>query len=171
MSKAAHQQVLALWQQYKAAISRTLLGYEADYSLRQDLMQELYLALYHSAERLAAAENQRAYLFRVMHNVAVDHIARASRQRWQPLEEQELPEELTAACPSEQKSAEQQSSLLLQAVQQLSPAHRQVVLLAMEDTDPQQIADILGLSHGAVRVRLSRAKAELQELLDHASSL
>ena len=80
--------MLQLWQQNQGAISRTLLASEADPAARQDLKQDIFLALHQAAERLQAAELPRAYLFRIVHNVTVDHIARAQRHKWQPLEEE-----------------------------------------------------------------------------------
>ena len=77
----AEQFLLELWQQNQAAISRTLMASEADPAARQDLKQDIYLALHQSAERIQAAEMPRAYLFRIVHNVTVDHIARAKRQQ------------------------------------------------------------------------------------------
>ncbi|PTB87402.1 RNA polymerase sigma factor, partial [Pseudidiomarina aestuarii] len=46
-------------------------------------------------------------------------------------------------------------------------ANQQVILLALEDLDAPEIADILQISHGAVRVRLNRAKTELTELMQN----
>jgi RNA polymerase sigma-70 factor (ECF subfamily) len=156
--------VLQLWQQHQGAISRTLLANEADPAARQDLKQDVFLALHQAAERLQAAELPRAYLFRIVHNVTVDHIARAQRHKWQPLDD-EIQQSLLDDCPSEQLDGQQQSRQLMQAVRRLSPANRQVILLAMEDLDAPEIADILQISHGAVRVRLNRAKTELMELM------
>lgn len=49
---------------------------------------------------------------------------------------------------------------------QLSPADRSIVLLAeLEDFSSQQIADELGMTAGAVRVRLSRLRVRLAEKL------
>ena len=163
---APEQFLLQLWQQNQAAISRTLMASEADPAARQDLKQDIYLALHKSAERIQAAEMPRAYLFRIVHNVTVDHIARAKRQQWQELDE-ETQHLLVQDCPSEQVGEQQQSQQLLQAVRQLSPANRQVILLAMEDLDTPEIAEILQLSQGAVRVRLNRAKTELMEIMHH----
>ena len=160
------QFLLQLWQQNQGAISRTLLASEADPAARQDLKQDIFLALHQAASRLQAAEMPRAYLFRIVHNVTVDHIARAQRHKWQPLEE-ELQQQMLDDCPSEQLGEQQQSQQLMQAVRRLSPANRQVILLAMEDLDAPEIADILQISHGAVRVRLNRAKTELMELMQN----
>lgn len=158
------QCLLQLWQQNQGAISRTLMASEADPAARQDLKQDIFLALHQSAIRLQAAELPRAYLFRIVHNVTVDHIARAKRQQWQPLDE-DTQHMLVQDCPSAQVGEQQQSQQLMQAVRRLSPANRQVILLAMEDLDAPEIAEILQISHGAVRVRLNRAKTELMELM------
>lgn len=159
------QFLLQLWQQHQGAISRTLLASEADPAARQDLKQDIFLALHQAAGRLQSAEMPRAYLFRIVHNVTVDHIARAQRHKWQQLEEDM--QQIFDDCPSEQLGEQQQSQQLMQAVRRLSPANRQVILLAMEDLDAPEIADILQISHGAVRVRLNRAKTELMELMQN----
>jgi RNA polymerase sigma-70 factor (ECF subfamily) len=156
--------VLQQWQQHQGAISRALLANEADPAARQDLKQDIFLALHQAADRLKAAEMPRAYLFRIVHNVTVDHIARAQRHKWQPLDD-EIQQQLLDDCPSQQLAEQQQSQQLMLAVRQLSAANRQVILLAMEDLDAPEIADILQISHGAVRVRLNRAKTELMELM------
>lgn len=158
--------MLQLWQQNQGAISRTLLASEADPAARQDLKQDIFLALHQAAGRLQAAEMPRAYLFRIVHNVTVDHIARSQRHKWQPLEE-DMQQQMLDDCPSEQLGEQQQSQQLMLAVRRLSPANRQVILLAMEDLDAPEIADILQISHGAVRVRLNRAKTELMELMQN----
>ena len=165
-NQSAIEFVLQLWQQHQGAISRSLLANEADPEARQDLKQDIFLALHQAAERLQAAELPRAYLFRIVHNVTVDHIARAQRHKWQPLDE-DIQQQLLEDCPSEQLGEAQQSQQLMQAVRCLSAANRQVILLAMEDLDASEIADILQISHGAVRVRLNRAKNELMELMQH----
>lgn len=160
------QFLLQLWQQNQGAISRTLLASEADPAARQDLKQDIFLALHQAAGRLHAADMPRAYLFRIVHNVTVDHIARAQRHKWQPLDD-DMQQQMLDDCPSEQLGEQQQSQQLMQAVRRLSPANRQVMLLAMEDLDAPEIADILQISHGAVRVRLNRAKTELMELMQN----
>jgi RNA polymerase sigma-70 factor (ECF subfamily) len=160
------QFLLQLWQQNQGAISRTLMACEADPAARQDLKQDIYLALHQSAERIQAAEMPRAYLFRIVHNVTVDHIAKTKRHRWQELDE-DTQHLLLQDCPSQEVGEQQQSQQLMLAVRKLSAANRQVILLAMEDLDAPEIAEVLQLSQGAVRVRLNRAKTELMEIMHH----
>ena len=56
---------------------------------------------------------------------------------------------------------------VLQAVQRLSLRQRAVVFLTYwEDLGPASVAELLGISEGAVRRHLARARARLKEVLD-----
>jgi RNA polymerase sigma-70 factor, ECF subfamily len=75
-----------LWAEFAPAISRTLLSYERDATLREDLLQDLFLAILGSVERATAAANPKAYVLRIAHNVASDHIARRLKHAWVELD-------------------------------------------------------------------------------------
>lgn len=160
-----------LWQQYAPGIVRTLASYELDSQLREDLAQEIFCAIAQSVERVLAAENPRAYVFRIAHNVAVDHVARQVRDKAETHEPEQLAQlqeqssDAESDCPAEQVHKNQQQAALARAVQQLAAPYRQVILLLLEDLSANEIADVLQVSAGAVRVRINRAKTELRSVL------
>jgi RNA polymerase sigma-70 factor, ECF subfamily len=103
-----------------------------------------------------------AWLFRIAHNLAMDHF-RASR-RWQP--EEEIPE----AVQGEETSAEEQAFVslgqtsLLQLIDRLSPEQRQVLTLKFVFRfSNAEAAAILGKTEGAVKSLQHRALASLQK--------
>ncbi len=155
----------ALWSQFGPAIARTLLSYERDADLRQDLMQEVFLAVLGSIDRIETANNPKAYLLRVAHNVAIDHVARESRHTWVELDDEV---EDPNVNPESDAQAAGERKRLLKCVRRLRLPYRQVIVLALEGFDHEEIAEVLGIDRGTVRVRYSRAKARLKELLDHA---
>ena len=56
---------------------------------------------------------------------------------------------------------------VLAAVARLSPRQRAVVYLTYwDDLDPMSVAEVLGISDGAVRRHLARARKSLRRLLD-----
>ena len=167
------QQAEQLWNSHSAGIVRTLASYESDPQLREDLAQEIFCAITQSAQRIVAAENPRAYIYRIAHNVAVDHIARQVKEKAEPYEPEQLTQmqeqssQSNADCPAQLAQSQQQQQSLLRAVQALAAPYRQVIILLLEDLTANEIADVLQISAGAVRVRINRAKTELRSLLQH----
>jgi RNA polymerase sigma-70 factor (ECF subfamily) len=164
-SASRMQRTQALWGAHAPAIARALLCYERDADLRQDLTQDVFLAMLASLERIEAADRPKAYLLRIVHNVATDHVAKEARHRWVA-----LPESIVAPGrdPAERANAAHERERLIDAVRQLSLPYRQVVALALEGLDHAEIAESLGISQGTVRVRYFRAKDRLKELLGDA---
>ena len=57
--------------------------------------------------------------------------------------------------------------LILKSLSSLPDSEREVIILrAIEGFTGDEIALILGISHGSVRVRLHRARARIEEQLD-----
>jgi len=103
-----------------------------------------------------------AWLFRIAHNVAMDHF-RASK-RVQP--EEEVPEPIGA----EQISAETEAmrsigrQSMLQMIESLSPEQQQVLTLKFVfNFGNGEVASILGKTEGAVKSLQHRALASLQK--------
>jgi RNA polymerase sigma-70 factor, ECF subfamily len=151
-----------LWADYGPALSRTLRSYEADPHLCEDLAQNVFLALLTSLDRIAQADNPKAYVFRIAHNVATDHVCKAVKQpRLEPLPE--LVDSRRQPARLVERHDERQH--LLAAVRRLPLSYRQVVVLLLEGMEQDDIATTLNLSPGNVRVRINRAKTLLKELL------
>jgi RNA polymerase sigma-70 factor (ECF subfamily) len=103
-----------------------------------------------------------AWLFRIAHNLAMDHF-RANR-RWQP--EEEVPE----AVHGEETSAEEQAlaslgqTSMMTLIERLSPEQRQVLTLKFVFRfSNAEAAAILGKTEGAVKSLQHRALASLQK--------
>jgi RNA polymerase sigma-70 factor (ECF subfamily) len=62
-------------------------------------------------------------------------------------------------------SQAQDSARLSDAVRRLPLIQRQVIVLALEDMDYQEIAAVLGISEVNVGVRLNRARTALKKLM------
>jgi RNA polymerase sigma-70 factor, ECF subfamily len=103
-----------------------------------------------------------AWLFRIAHNLAMDHF-RASR-RWQP--EEEVPE----PPDSEEASAEEAAmhsigrQSMLELIENLSADQQQVLTLKFVFNFPNaEVATILGKTEGAIKSLQHRALVSLQK--------
>jgi len=106
-----------------------------------------------------------AWLFRIAHNLAMDHF-RAGR-RWQP--EEDVPE----PPGSEELSAEDEAmhsigrQSMLELIDDLSPEQRQVLTLKFVfNFGNGEVATILGKTEGAVKSLQHRALVSLQKQID-----
>jgi RNA polymerase sigma-70 factor (ECF subfamily) len=106
-----------------------------------------------------------AWLFRIAHNLAMDHF-RASR-RWQPEEEVPEPE------PPEESAAEEEAlesigrRSMLELIENLSHEQQQVLTLKFVFTFSNgEVATILGKTEGAIKSLQHRALASLQRQLE-----
>jgi RNA polymerase sigma-70 factor, ECF subfamily len=106
-----------------------------------------------------------AWLFRIAHNLAMDHF-RASR-RWQP--EEEVPE----PDPPEESAAEEEAlesigrQSMLELIEGLSPEQQQVLTLKFVfNFSNGEAATILDKTEGAIKSLQHRALASLQRQLE-----
>jgi len=105
-----------------------------------------------------------AWLFRIAHNLAMDHF-RATR-RWQPEEEvpEPPPDESTSAEAGALQSIGRRS--MLELIDDLSPEQQQVLTLKfLFNFGNGEVATILGKTEGAVKSLQHRALVSLQKQL------
>ncbi len=145
---------------YGAAIGRLSQCYEADADKRQDLLQEIHLALWRSFEAFDSRCSLRTWVYRVAHNVASSHVIRCRRMHPKVLlsleELDELPAEGNIEAIIDRHDAIQQ---LLTIVHRLRPIDRQIILLYLEGTDAAAIGEITGISSGNVATKIYRIKS------------
>jgi RNA polymerase sigma-70 factor (ECF subfamily) len=154
---------LALLNANLGALRRLSSSYAGSTGERDDLLQEIALALWQALPRFRGESSERTFLFRIAHNHCINHIVR--RKPVESLQQLELDPE-DGAHPIEMAlSSAQESVRLVDAVRRLPLIQREVVVLALEDMDYAEIAAVLGISETNVGVRLNRARASLRKLM------
>ncbi len=154
--ESAFQQVLST---HGTALKRLCRGYERDPTLRQELEQELLLALWMALPRFEGGCSERTFVFRVAHNTAIRHVHRAARRPKASV----LTEQALRVDPGQADRLDQSARVeaLYSAVQGLRPPERALVLLHLEGFSNLEIAEVLGLSASNVSTKLSRVRTEL----------
>jgi RNA polymerase sigma-70 factor (ECF subfamily) len=103
-----------------------------------------------------------AWLFRIAHNLAMDHFR--ARRRWQP--EEDVPEPPGSEEPSAELVAMQSigRESMMELIEKLSPEQQQVLTLKFVFNFPNaDVATILGKTEGAIKSLQHRALASLQK--------
>jgi RNA polymerase sigma-70 factor (ECF subfamily) len=130
---------------------------------RDDLVQDIIVAIWRALPRFRGECSERTFVFRIAHNRAIAYITRRTLPVQGTADEVDL--EDRQPNPEETLSAEQEGRRLLDAVQRLPMNHRQVVTLMLEGLSYSEIADVLGISESNVGARLTRARQMLRARL------
>jgi RNA polymerase sigma-70 factor (ECF subfamily) len=141
-------------------VRRIAASHEADRQQAEELVQDIWLALWRALPGFRGESALRTFVARVATYRAISHVRRGARSP----RTSEMPDDLPAAEPSPEQQAigRDQQANLLAAVRALPEALRPVALLTLEGLTPQEIAAVLGITANAVAIRLSRARNALR---------
>jgi RNA polymerase sigma factor (sigma-70 family) len=155
-----------LLRDFGAAIQRLANSYEAEPALREDLIQEISLALWQSIPTFRGESSERTWLYRVAHNTAISAILSSNRRRQR---EQILPEgfDPVSTVDSAERTLirDEQHSALLDAIRSLPLTDRRIVTLHLDSLSYAEIEQVTGLSQSAIATRLTRARARIAATL------
>ena len=152
---------LAAAADHGGAMQRLASATEANAERRRDLLQDMHVALWRSFASYDARCSMRTWVYRVAHNVAASHVDRERRTHRgaTTLEAIEhVPDAVNIPVELEQNEAVARLHAL---IRQLKAPDRQIITLYLEELDAAAIAEITGLSAGAVATRISRLKSHL----------
>jgi RNA polymerase sigma-70 factor (ECF subfamily) len=153
----SYQQVIKA---HGPAIARAIASYARPGSARDDLSQEVALALITALPRFRADGSLRAFVLRVAHQVCLRQVIRDRK------EVADLPDLVSNALPADEvASSAQERNRLMTAIRALPLTYRQTLVLALEDLSHREIANALGISENAVGIRIHRAKSLLKQEL------
>ncbi|HEX3527956.1 MAG TPA: sigma-70 family RNA polymerase sigma factor [Thermoanaerobaculia bacterium] len=159
-----------LLREHGPALRRATAGYEFDPVRREDLFQDICLAIWQALPRFRGDSSERTFLFRIAHNRGLTHRA---RRRPAPTADLTEAEEVAdpAATPEAAAHDGQRRARLRDAVRRLPLEPQQVLTMTLEGLTPRDIADVLGITENNVAVRLSRARRLLRDTLAAAGEI
>jgi RNA polymerase sigma factor (sigma-70 family) len=163
---ALQEQFDRILREYGAALSRLAASYEPTVGNREELVQDIALAIWKGIPHFRGECSERTYVYRIAHNRALSHVwkRRPSHQPLEELRESQHPID-PRPHPEEETALKDQRAKLLSAIHSLPIAYRQMIQLLLEDLSHAEIAEILGITENNVAVRLNRARKALKDAL------
>ncbi|MCL2747097.1 MAG: sigma-70 family RNA polymerase sigma factor [Oscillospiraceae bacterium] len=139
-----------------------------------DLSQEVFLRVYRALPSFMGDSSFSTWLYRLSHNICLDHLRKTKRRRELPLtlpsedggeeRERDLPD--TRYDPERQWEKKELQEAIAHAMGSLRPDQRAVLTLReIQGLSYDEIADVLALPAGTVKSRLARAREALREIL------
>lgn len=155
-------EVLRLFDQTAPGLRRYILSLGLDPQSADDLVQDVFLALYRHLCLGRSRSNLRAWIFQVGHNLALKQRQRARRR---PLDAWSTDVAETVADPGdnpeEQMAGTQRQRRLRSVMRALPDQDRRCLYLRAEGLRYREIARTLGISLGAVAKSVARGLARL----------
>ncbi|WP_371195095.1 RNA polymerase sigma factor [Glaciecola sp. SC05] len=160
--------------EYGPLLSRVASTYEANESLKQELFQEICVAVWQSLQRFKGDASIKTYILRVAHNRCITHVSKQINSiktvDWQESEQSPAHEVYmsNSQIKVEHEVAQmQQLTKLLSLIRQLKLPARQVISLSLEGLSYHEIAEVSGLSANNVGVMIKRIKSDLNRQMHY----
>ena len=148
-----------IYERYAKDVHRFALYLSGDQALAEDITSESFARLWASDEKMIRMLTVKAYLFAIVRHLYIDSRRSASRQT---AINPELPEpgtspEMLAIYKSELRE-------VLRLLQEIPEVDRAALLMRAQQGMPyEDIAQALGISLAAVKVKIHRARLRLAE--------
>ena len=150
-------QVTALYDEFRAPLLRYAISLGLPIPDAEDILQEVFVALFHHLQSQRPNDNLRGWIFRVGHNLALrrrqanSRVAKVADCSWQLIDNNPNPEQ--------QAALSQLQVRLVNIFNALPDRDRCCLNLRAEGLRYREIAEALEISVGAVAASLSRALA------------
>jgi RNA polymerase sigma-70 factor (ECF subfamily) len=156
--------VATLFEVYATAICAYLHSLVGDWHLAHDLTQETYLQLHRTRRRLQHVENRRAWVYSIASHIAFNEVKRRRRFRWLPWSATDDHLHFIWTSMAEEVA---QRAMVERALAQLPVDYRAPLLLySGYDFSVREVAEAMGISEGAAKVRLHRARQMFRKVYE-----
>ncbi len=170
---AAYEQLVREHMPKLLAVARRLTGNDDD---ARDVVQDGFLQAFRAIGKFEGNSRIGTWLHRIVVNAALMKLRRARRKPESSIDqmlpaipkgEDMRPVSAWRDAPSDPIERRETRRLIRASIDKLPEQYRTVLVLRdIEEMDTQEAADLLGISPGAVKTRLHRARLALRELLD-----
>ena len=154
-----------LLREHVRPLERIAASYGRSSSEREDLLQDIAVAVWSALPGFRGECSERTFLLRIAHNRALSFLSKRGISAERIEDHEESAEASSGKNPALTYERKERGSQLLAATRALPLPHRQVMLLLLEGLSQREVASVLGISDNNVAVRANRARAALRVLL------
>ncbi len=140
-----------------------------------DVSQEVFIRLYNAAGGFRCESTLKTWLYRMCKNCAYDYMRKYYKHKAMSLTYKDAEDEtaedvdiVSETTPEDEILRKEKIKAVREAVQSLPEEQRDVIVLReFHDMQYSEIAQMLGISEGTVKSRISRAREQLKKVLEN----
>jgi len=142
-----------IYAKHSPQIFRVCMGYFNDPDQAKDITQETFISVWKNLDTFRNESHISTWIFRIATNNCLRALEKSKRV---------ITTELPANLPVlHEETQEEKLAFLYQCIAELEETERIIISLVLEDLPQAEIAEIVGLSAGNVRVKIHRIKEKL----------
>ncbi len=157
---ASQTEFLKLVEQHRGIIIKICAIYARQPEEREDHFQEVIVQLWKAWPSFKGLSKFSTWLYRIALNTSISGL-RKKKTDLVYMDQLHMPE----SGYEEDNTRKEQLGALYRAIRQLPEIDRAVVMLFLEDHSYEEMEEILGISQGALRVKMARAKEKLKRTI------
>lgn len=156
------REVIHMFEQFRNPLLRYVISLGLSFHDGEEIIQEVFLALFRHLKLGRSRRNLRGWVFRVSHNLALKQRT-ASQKDPARLDSDAVQQQPDASPNPEEQAANKQGLERMQAVLRALPEQDRCCLyLRAEGLRYREISAALGISLGAVSIALTRSLARME---------
>nr|WP_321234019.1 RNA polymerase sigma factor [uncultured Psychroserpens sp.] len=155
--KLLENQFKSIYEANYPKVIRLCLGYtNGDSVLSKDLTQEIFIKVWQNLDSFRNQSSISTWIYRIAVNTCLIEL-----RNKKPIRLSNHLNHLEESNESSKEDKEVKLKQLYKCISNLKPENKSIILLELEGLPQKGIAEIMGLSHEAIRVRIHRIKNEL----------
>lgn len=152
--------------EYGVALRRLTAAYLRDPAARDDLLQEIALAIWTGIPSFRGEASERTWLYRIAHNTASTQLHKLIRRRKRERQStNDDPEPTSPDTPESNAHQADRQARFFEALRRLPTLDFQIVTMHFDGLSYSEIAEVVGLTQTNVGARLTRIRKALAEQL------
>jgi len=152
-----------LFDRYHGALFDFFCRLAGNRTVAEDLVQDVFFRILKYRQTYRAESHFKTWMFHIARNARFDHLKKHRGEVGFPEEGFDIPSR--GPHPNQQFEQDQETELLKRALAKLPDDRRELLMLARyQEMKYEEIAQLLGVDAGAIKVRVHRATKELREI-------
>ncbi len=144
---------------YHSMVNQMCMGFmKGDVDLANDLTQESFINAWRSLDKFKGASSYKTWIYRITVNTCLKYI-RDNRQKNQ------VDIDTQPQLPVEEDRSDTNQELYL-AIGQLGELDRLIIMMVLDELEYEEIAKVIGINEGNLRVKIHRIKKQLKKILE-----
>lgn len=145
---------------YYSMVHQMCLGFmKGDRDLAKDLTQEAFINTWRSLDKFKGTSSYKTWIYRITVNTCLKYLRDHKK-------DVQLSQETQASEVSEENPDDSHQALY-SAIGKLPELDRLIIMMVLDELEYEEIAKVVGISEGNLRVKIHRIKKNLKKILEN----